>query len=410
MSNLFNNDVHKQFYIDGVQEENRDSLPMRYVSDIQTDNAEYLYNRYGADLVAQNSTDSTYTTPAFTYSADSKLINLEAISADRITEKEMSRQGFDIVADRKDKHAHAIKQAVHRNATRVTRLGAGGLVDNEVLAGSASAGTPITLSDSNPDNVAATVVQVLQEGNAYSSGNPYIMMSPKAAKFFNIFSMGAGFSFADRALESGMFMIGGGDRMIRGAAGFGGLDVIVTNEVPRTAVYTLAANLTAADTVTVNGVVFTVVASPSAAGDVDLGADAETTIENLVAAINNDNGYAAGVGSATAYIEVTAANRLILDTAGVTALKLTAATLEVESFSTLTVAEAGAQSSWGTVTEHMLAGAYNSTTIALPAAGATIKEKEVPLFNGIELMFAQQHDAVIWTKDAPKIVDILTVQ
>jgi len=402
MTNVFNSDVHKQFYIDGVQDENRDSLPMRYVSDIQTENAEYLYNRYGADLVAQNSSDSSYTTPAFTYSADSKLIDLEAISADRITEKEMSRQGFDIVADRKDKHAHAIKQAVHRNATRVTRLGAGGLVDNEVLAGSASAGTPIALSDSNPDNVAATVVQVLQEGNAYSMGNPYIMMSPKAAKFFNIFSMGAGFSFADRALESGMFMIGGGDRMIRGAAGFGGLDVIVTNEVPRTAVYTLAANLSADDTVTVNGVVFTVVASPSAAGDVDLGSDAETTIENLVAAING------GTGAGSAYVEVSAANRTILDTAGVTALKLTAATLEVEAFSTLTVAEAGAQSSWGTVTEHMLAGAYNSTTIALPAAGGTVKEKEVPLFNGIELMFAQQHDAVIWTKDAPKIVNILT--
>jgi len=402
MANVFNNDVHKQFYIDGVQDENRDSLPMRYVSDIQTENAEYLYNRYGADLVAQNSSDSTYTTPAFTYSADSKLIDKEAISADRITEKEMSRQGFDIVADRKDKHAHAIKQAVHRHATRTTRLGAGGIVDNEVLAGSASAGTPITLSDSNPDNVAATVVQVLQEGNAYSSGNPYIMMSPKQAKFFNLFSMGAGFSFADRALESGMFMIGGGDRMIRGAAGFGGLDVIVTNEVPRTAVYTLAANLTADDTVTVNGVVFTVVASPSAAGDVDLGSDAETTIENLVAAING------GTGAGSAYVEVSAADRATLNTAGVTALKLTAATLEVEAFVTLTVAEAGAQSSWGTVTEHMIAGAYNSTTIALPAAGATVKEKDVPLFNGIELMFAQMHDAVIWTKDAPKLVDVLT--
>ena len=408
MANVFNTNVHKQFYIDSVQDENRDSLPMRYVSDIQTENAEYLYNRYGADLVAQNSTDSTYTTPAFTYSADSKLISLEAISADRISEKEMSRQGFDIVADRKDKHAHAIKQAVHRNAARVTRLGAGGVVDNEVLAGTASAGTPITLSTSNPDDVVATVVQVLQEGNAYSSGNPYIMMSPKQAKFFNVFAMGAGFSFADRALEKGMFMIGGGDRMIRGAAGFGGLDVIVTNEVPRTSVYTLAANLTAADTVTINGVVFTVVASPSAAGDVDLGASAEITINNLVAAINNANGYAAGVGSATAYIEVTEANRLILKTAGVTALKLSAATLEVEAFSTLTVAEAGAQSSWSTVREVMLAGAYNSTTIALPSAGATVKEKEVPLFNGIELMFAQQHDAVIWTKDAPKIVKVYT--
>lgn len=403
MANTFNSDVHKQFYIEGVQDENRDSLPMRYVSDIQTENAEYLYNRYGADLTAQNSSDSTYTTPDFTYSADSKLINLEAISADRITEKEMSRQGFDIVADRTNKHAYAIKQAIHRNSTRVTRLGASGIVDNEVLAGSASALTPITVSTSNPDDIAATVVQVLQEGNAYGEGNPYVMMSPKQAKFFNLFSMGAGFKFADRALEKGMFMLGGGERIIRAALGFGGLDVIVTNETPRTALYTLAANLTANDTVTVNGVVFTVVASPSAAGDFDLGSDAETTIDNLVLAING------GSGAGSLYIALSTADRQTLTDAGVTALKLTAATMEIEAFVTLTVAEAGAQSSFGTTVDHMIAGAYNSTTIAIPAAGATVKEKEVPLFNGIELMFAQQHDAVIWTKDAVKIVDILTV-
>jgi len=409
MANVFNSDVHKQFYKTGVQDENRDALPMRYVSDIQTENAEYLYNRYGADLVAQNSSDSTYSTPAFTYSADSKLINLEAISADRISEKEMSREGFDIVADRTNKHAFAIKQAVHRNAARVTRLGAGSILDNEVLGGSASARTPITVSATNADDIAATVTQLLQEGNAYGEGNPYIMMSPKQAKFFNLFSMGAGFSFADRALEKGMFMLGGGERIIRGAAGFGGLDVIVTNETPRVARYTLAANLTAADTVTVNGVVFTVVAIPSAAGEVDLGATAEITIDNLVAAINNSSNYATGVGIATSYFEVSTANRTILNTAGAKALKVTAAIMDMETFSTLTVSEAGAQSSWSAVSDVMLAGAYNSTTIALPSAGMTVKEKEVPLFNGIEIMVAQQHDAVIWTKDAPKIVQILCV-
>jgi hypothetical protein len=378
---------------------------MRYVSDIQTENAEYLYNRYGADLVAQNSTDSTYTTPAFTYSADSKLIDLEAISADRITWKEISRQGFDIVADRTNKHAHAIKQAIHRNAARVTRLGAGEILDNEVLAGSASALTPITLSASNPDDVVATVVQLLQEGNAYGSGNPYIMMSPKQAKFFNLFAMGAGYSFADRALESGMFMLGGGERIIRGAVAFGGLDVIVTNETPRTARLTVSSTVTANDTVTVNGVVFTFVASPAAAGDVDVEASAEAQIDSLVLAINGT-----GTPGTDTYIELSAANRAILTNAGVKARKVSASVMEVESFTTLTVAEAGTQTAWGTVTDHMLAGAYGSTTIAIPSAGAKVEEKQVPLFNGIELMYAQQHDAVIWTKDAPKIVDVLVVQ
>ena len=400
--NVFNSDVHKQFYIDGVQEENRDAVPMRYVSDIQTDNAEYLYNRYGSDMTAQNSTDSTYTTPDFTYSADSKLIDLEAIAADRITYKELQRQGFDIVADRKDKHAYAIAKAVHRNAARQTRVLASDSIDNLDVSGSGSVGDLITASSSNADDIAATAVQFLQESNAFTERNPYAMMSPKQARAFNLFSMGAGFSTADKALMNGIFTVAGGTRIIRGAMPFAGLDVVVTNETPKYAVYTLAANLTAADTVTVNGVVFTVVASPSAAGDVDLGASAEVTIDNLVAAING------GSGAGTAYVAVSSANRAILDAAGVKARKLTAATMEVESFTTLTVAEAGAQSSWSSVVDPILVGAYGSTTIALPSAGANVVEKEPSLFSGVELMFSQIHDATVWTKDAPKIKRILT--
>lgn len=403
MSNVFNSDVHKQFYLEGVQEENRDSVPFKYVAEIETENAEYLYNRYGSDITAQNSTDSSYTTPDFTYSADSKLIDQEAIAADRITYKEISRQGFDIAADRTDKHAFAIAKAVHRHAAYETHKLVGDTIDALDVTGSGSAGDRLTMSASNPDDVAATAVQFLQESNCFTERNPYAMMTPKVAKNFNLFSMGAGFGFADKALENSVFQVGSA-RVIRGAMGFGGLDLIVTNEMPRFAVYTLAANLTANDTVTVNGVVFTVVASPSAAGDVDLGADAETTIDNLVAAIN------AGAGAGTAYVDVSAANRTTLTTAGVKARKLTAATMEVVSFSDLTVAEAGAQSSWGTVTSPILVGAYNSTTIAMPSAGANVEEKSVPLFNGVELVFAQQHDATVWTKNQDKIKEVLVAQ
>ena len=136
------------------------------------------------------------------------------------------------------------------------------------------------------------------------------MMSPKQAKFFNLFAMGAGFSFADRALESGMFMLGGGERIIRGAVAFGGLDVIVTNETPRTARLTVSSTVTANDTVTVNGVVFTFVASPAAAGDVDVEASAEAQIDSLVLAINGT-----GTPGSTTYIEVSAANGISVTTA-----------------------------------------------------------------------------------------------
>lgn len=51
-------------------------------------------------------------------------------------------------------------------------------------------------------------------------------------------------------------------------------------------VLTVTGNFTANDTVLLGGVTYKFVASPSAANDVDLGADAETSLANLVKAIN----------------------------------------------------------------------------------------------------------------------------
>lgn len=409
MANVFNSDVHKQFYIDGVQEENRDAVPFRYVAEINTENAEYLYNRYGSDITAQNSTDSTYTTPDFTYSADSKLIDKEAIAADRITYKELARQGFDIVTDRKDKHAYAIAKAVHRHAAYETHKLAGDTIDALDITGSGSVGDRLTLSASNPDDVAATAVQFLQESNCFTERNPYAMMTPKNAKYFNLFSMGAGFGFADKALVNNIFQVGSA-RVIRGAMGFGGLDLVITNEMPRFVVLTFSGALTAADTVTVNSVVFTAANAPSAAGEVDVEGGAEAQIDTLVAAINNSQGYAAGAGDANDYFEVSAANRTILTNAGVIARKLTATTMEVVSFSGLTVAKSASAVTLGTETSPILLGAYNSTTIALPSNGANVVEKEPPLFSGIELMFSQQHDATVWTKNQDKVKEILIAE
>jgi hypothetical protein len=79
------------------------------------------------------------------------------------------------------------------------------------------------------------------------------------------------------------------------------------------AVMGLATNPTAGDTFTINGVVFTFRAVPSLPGEIDIGADADATRVLVAAAINNTNAYAASAGSATAYFEVTAADRLLLN-------------------------------------------------------------------------------------------------
>lgn len=414
MTNVFNSDVQKQFYMDGLQDNLRDSLPMALVSEIETENAEYIYNRYGADVAAQSTKNSIYRrATGFTYSTDSKSIDEIATVTDVILYQELMREGFDIVADRQDKHEHALRQAIHRHSVNTARQGAGSVLDNEVLAGNTSAGTVISLSDTNADNVAATVVQILQEQNAFGGENPFVMMTPKQAKFFNLFSMGAGFSTADKTLTSGYFTVSGGTRVIRGASAFNGLDVIVTNEMPRSVVLTFADETDESDTIVINGVTITCDASPDGAGDYDQGANAEGTIDAVVALINNSEYALAGTLSDSGeYQEISAANRAIWDAAGVRARKLSTTTMEITAFTTLTVTETGDEVTVGTVREHMLAGAYNSTTIALPSKGMRSDEKPLAAAvggtgtHGFELTTLQMHDAVVWTYNAPKIVDI----
>lgn len=90
---------------------------------------------------------------------------------------------------------------------------------------------------------------------------------------------------------------------------FGGFELYSSNSNYWTGKLAIATNPTADDTVVINGVTFTFKATPSAAGEVDIAGTAAGTVDNLVAAINNDNGYAAGEGAATTYYEVSAANR-----------------------------------------------------------------------------------------------------
>jgi hypothetical protein len=403
MSTVFNSDVHKQQYDEGVMAEMRDSIPMNSVSKVRNDNVEYIFNRYGDDESANNTTDGVYTTTTATYNSDSKLIDKEAVRSNNIRYKDMAREGFDVALDLADRHGFALAEAIHRNAAKVAYALANGIVDNEVLAGSASALTPITLSTSNPDEVGATITQVLQEREAYGMGTPFMMMSPKAAKNFNLYSMGAGFEVADSSIRSGLFQVNRGSLF--------GLDTIVTNEVPRSVRLTYSGNVTANDTLTVGGVVFTIVASPAAAGDVDLGADAATTIVNLAAAINAASGQGATSGAGTLYVLPSSANQLILKNAGVTATATSATVLTIETMRYVTISESMGNCTIGTYTENILAGIRNAVEIVTPSNGYHSDEKSIATtsggFNGVQLTNTQVHDAHVFFKNRDKLVRVL---
>lgn len=402
MSNIFASAVQKQAFMDGVQDENRAAIPMAQVSFVDTENLEVMNNRYGSDFTADTTTDGTYSINDFTMANDTLSIANQAVYGERIQLKDLVHAGnaWDIVADRVDRHVRGLGKAVHRDTYSNTVNGAGLVLDNEVLAGSASAGTPITMSSSNPDDVSTKVYELMTAAGVTGTGRPYFMVDPATARQFKLFFMNAGFNTADRQLMKGFEIVPGFD-----------FDYIVTPEVEREQVLTMAVNPTATNTVTVAGVTFTFVASPANAGEVDIAGSADATRALLADAINNTNGYAAGTGSASAYIEVSAANRLILKNLGVIAVNNdTANTLTVTAFGAIGGAEtlADAGDVWGTERKNLLAGLKNSTHLALPSRGYMVDEiTQVPGFTGSELRSTQIFDSTVWTKNAPKICKVV---
>lgn len=93
----------------------------------------------------------------------------------------------------------------------------------------------------------------------------------------------------------------------------------VSEQLPGQATLTFAGVNVADKVITVNGVSWTSKAIPAAAGEWDVVGTAELAAALFADAVNNKEGYAAGAGLATTYFEVSAANRAILNNAGITA-------------------------------------------------------------------------------------------
>lgn len=170
--------------------------------------------------------------------------------------------------------------------------------DTGDLTTAVSTGVPITLSSTTvpqmvmrlPAKLRAKNNQVITAG----SNMAFVVDSYGIADMFQ-YLLGKNADFVNSLFQNGYV-----NEQVAGAK------VYVSENLTGEAVLGLATEPTANDTVTVGGVVFTFVASPTNPGDVDLGGAADTTRANLAAAING------GAGAGTAYIEVSAANRIIL--------------------------------------------------------------------------------------------------
>lgn len=172
-------------------------------------------------------------------------------------------------------------------------------VDDGDLGGTNDNG--ISLTTSNIDKVFGEANEAL-DALDIDQDNRWAMISPQ---FYNVLWQ----------------RIGGRDTMLgdksgeRGHAGsWAGFKLIRTNALGWSAVLSMATIATDTDTITINGVVFTADGDGAAvgAGHFSIQTTADLCRAQLADAINNTNGYAAGVGAVDTYIEVSAADRALI--------------------------------------------------------------------------------------------------
>jgi len=177
--------------------------------------------------------------------------------------------------------------------------------DSDLSGGTSGAG--VSLNVSNIVRATAKAKAKLVANQVEDTKERAAVVTPDFAALLEQTFIANGFNSADKNLE-------GGAKIGNGKIGrFMGMTWYASNNVRHYQLLTLSGNISADDTVTVAGVVFTFKASPAVAGEVDVGTDQATSVNNLAAAING------GAGAGTAYIALSVANRKTLRTIRATA-------------------------------------------------------------------------------------------
>lgn len=151
----------------------------------------------------------------------------------------------------------------------------------------------------------------------------FVVLDPMDASVREQTLIGSGFNLADTTLRNGYLT----------SLGALGLDVYVSNNVHHTITFTSTKNVAEADAITIGSQKFIWNATPSGAGSVDLGSDEDTSIKNMVAAIN-----AAGTAGTT-YIDLTQDERAKLKQNLVTATYIDAHSFSITTAGFVSITE-----------------------------------------------------------------------
>lgn len=308
----------------------------------------------GSDMTFQDTTDTSETLTVTTAKVVPFTVDdLDALQSNYKLEALYAQDAAKVLGNQID---GAVLSEV-ANATNV--------IDDGTIGG--TSGNPLTLSTSNVLQVLNKASQKLNEQNI-DMDDRFGVMSPQFQNIVEQYYQGRETPGGDQTGINGF---------VTRKANF---DLMMSNANYWTGVLTIATQPTDADTVTINGVTFTFKTTlGSTAGNVLIGATADTANTNLAALIN-------APGTTTAQgVALSSANQVLLS--GMTAtsdLSANTLTLAVVGRSYIAVSETltAAADVWSKLTQHNLFGRKRCIDVVIQAE-PTVKTSDIPKQLGV---------------------------
>jgi len=222
----------------------------------------------------------------------------------------------------------------------------------------------IAITQSNIPNLFAVAARKLEAADV-PTGNLCAVVGPRLMEILKLYVGGRETGFGDTVGANGLV----GNRF--------GFQLYQSNNVPFTAVIALAGLPTDANTITIDGVVFTWEAhgtNCNATGEVDLGTDATTAGDNLCLAINGVT-----AGTTATYYDVSSTDRKKLRKHGITATNSTG-TVTISGYGDVAIAEATDNCTITSNTQYpvfMMKGAIDLVTQKSPSVEFRVAEKRL---------------------------------
>lgn len=294
-------------------------------------------------------------------SQETLTIDQSKMVAFRMDEVDARQSDFNVVAKFSQRSAYRLRNEIDAKLLDEI-VNAQYTYDDSDLNNGAS-GDPIALSKTNVLDTFSDAFAKLRGGDV--DERLFAVVDFTHAARIEQAAVANGFNIADNTFKNGY------------SGSFVGGDIFVSNNLRASASLGIATNPTADDTFSIAGVTWTFKATPSAAGEIDIAGSAALTVDNIVAAINNANGYAAGAGSATAYFEVSAANRKILKNKRVVAADGTT-TVDITCSGRTTLAETltAAADVWGDQTVNSMVGVKGAIDMVMQKNVSTSVRQE----------------------------------